>query len=144
MLAVGRLHNIVAADNNKLGLVLEAMDGDLRAKLEAFSGGLVQQQVRIVFRGLCSGLRYLHALSLVHADVKPANVLTRTDHRRQRSKGAAAARMFTVKLGDLGAVEQVRHAGARRQDRTGPPGPSFGALTPYSAVRVRSCASRGR
>ena len=101
-----RLLNVIAkpGDKTNVGLVLEPMDGDLRKYLEASRpGGFAPPQCRRAVAGICGGLRHLHALHLLHADLKPANVLT----IRRRMAWKAGGQEFIVKLGDCGCVEQA-------------------------------------
>ena len=72
-----RAHRVVE-DSNRASLVMEYVEGrPLTAELQ--QRPLSEPRVRRILAALADALVRLHAASLVHGDVKPANVLIRTD-----------------------------------------------------------------
>ena len=62
-------------ENNTVYLVMEHHDGhDLRWYIKRHSGRLSEKFIRTVFPQLLLGLRALHDESLLHLDIKPANI----------------------------------------------------------------------
>ncbi len=63
-------------------IVFEYVDGqDLGQLLKA--GAMPSRAVRLALRDVADALSYAHSLGIVHRDVKPANILIRTDGRAQ-------------------------------------------------------------
>jgi eukaryotic-like serine/threonine-protein kinase len=60
-------------------LALEYVEGDTLAEVLARRGRLPPGEVVALGRQLCAGLQHAHDAGLVHRDVKPANVLVRSD-----------------------------------------------------------------
>ena len=85
----------VVSTKKGVGLVLEPWGTDLDTlmkKPSVFNGG----EVRSIIWDTCKGLQHLHGLGLVHADLKPANVLA------QLINGT-----YSCKLSDLGSCQEV-------------------------------------
>ena len=86
-------------------LIFEYVGPDLRARLQGGSGlapergRYAQEQIRRIVWQLGGGLRHLHNAGMLHADVKPSNILT-----RQFAFEASAREFFNIKLADLGIV----------------------------------------
>ena len=65
-------------ENNTIYLVmLHEVGKDLRWQIKKYGGRLSEKFIRTVFPPLLEGLGALHALNLLHLDIKPANVLMR-------------------------------------------------------------------
>lgn len=65
-------------ENNTVYLVMQYEIGkDLRWYIKRQGGALSERFIRMVFSELLLGLRELHQLSLLHLDIKPANILLR-------------------------------------------------------------------
>jgi len=80
-----------------LCLVFECMWDDLRAALKKYTKnkGMSLQAVRAYTKQLLVGLRHIHKCKLIHADIKPDNVLISEGHN-------------VVKLCDLGTALEVK------------------------------------
>uniref|UniRef100_A0ABK0LYR2 Polo-like kinase 5 n=1 Tax=Rattus norvegicus TaxID=10116 RepID=A0ABK0LYR2_RAT len=99
-----RLHhrNIVAfhahfADRDHVYMVLEYCSRQSLAHVLKVRRTLTEPEVRYYFRGLVSGLRYLHQQRIVHRDLKPSNFFLNKN--------------MEVKIGDLGLAARVGPAG---------------------------------
>lgn len=62
-----------------LHLVLEFMSGGELFDIVADKGRLSEQQASQVVRDLITGVEYLHSCDVVHCDIKPENILCKTD-----------------------------------------------------------------
>jgi serine/threonine protein kinase len=80
-------------ENGRAYIVMELMDGDLRA-IVARSGPLSEKDARVVVDRVARGLEYMHDRGSVHRDVKPSNIML-----------AREGRFDTAKLGDFGLSE---------------------------------------
>jgi len=92
-------------------LVLELWGTDL-GKMRAHSGGFSAAQLRcIAFAGV-SALHFIHGFGLLHADVKPENILAKAEPSGE----------LAVKLADLGAIcEAFGRERTHRNDHLGKP-----------------------
>ncbi|MEK9145098.1 MAG: protein kinase, partial [Elusimicrobiota bacterium] len=69
----------IEEDGGEIYLVLEFVEGrTLEAILEE-RGRIGAAEARGVFKGVCSALDAAHALSIVHGDIKPANIILSQD-----------------------------------------------------------------
>jgi len=69
-------------ENNTIYLVMLHEQGkDLRWHIKKYGGRLSEKFIRTVFPQLLEGLGALHALNLLHLDIKPANILMRPGGR---------------------------------------------------------------
>lgn len=65
-------------ENNTVYMVMEYQKGqDMRALIKRYDGQLSERLIRTVFPRLLHGLGRVHDMSLLHLDVKPANILLR-------------------------------------------------------------------
>ena len=80
-------------------LVFEYVGPDLQARLRGERSKFAQEQIRRIARQTGGGLSHLHNAGVVHADLKPSNILT-----KQFAPEADAREYFDVKLADLGNV----------------------------------------
>ena len=79
-------------------LVMELLEGEtLDARLQR--GPVAPAEARVVLSQLCHGLAEMHALGIVHRDVKPENIFIARSHRVDVP--------FTVKLLDFGLAKTL-------------------------------------
>eukprot|EP00929_Paragymnodinium_shiwhaense_P016308 TRINITY_DN124589_c0_g1_i1.p1 TRINITY_DN124589_c0_g1~~TRINITY_DN124589_c0_g1_i1.p1 ORF type:complete len:663 (-),score=199.09 TRINITY_DN124589_c0_g1_i1:172-2160(-) len=80
-----------------LCLVFEWMADDLRAALKKFTKnkGMTMQAVRSFTAQLCLGLKHMAQSKIIHADIKPDNILVSKDHK-------------VVKFCDLGTAVEFK------------------------------------
>ena len=103
------------ADKKSFIFLFEEWGQDLDMWLRASEKPFGSRAVRGLLSDVVSGLRHLHeALGVLHADLKPANVLVQA-----RAASSGDARSFWAKLADLGSALSAdpRH---REQMRTEP------------------------
>lgn len=80
---------------NKLVLVFEFLENDLKKYMKALNGRLVPPTVKNFAYQLCRGVEFCHANRIIHRDLKPQNLLI--DHRlRLKLADFGLARAFTV------------------------------------------------
>ncbi|KAH3678211.1 hypothetical protein WICMUC_001640 [Wickerhamomyces mucosus] len=72
-----RLYDIIHSDSNKLYLVFEFLDLDLKKYMESIPAGanLGSDMVRGFMKQLVKGISYCHAHRILHRDLKPQNLL---------------------------------------------------------------------
>ena len=78
---VVKLHSVfMSSALDDVYLVFEKLDGDLSHALKAARphGGLGIDRARRLITQLLSALRHLHALGVIHRDIKPQNILLRS------------------------------------------------------------------
>jgi serine/threonine protein kinase len=80
---------------DKLVLVFEFLENDLKKYMKSMNGRLVPSTVKKLAYQLCRGVEFCHANRIIHRDIKPQNLLIDT---RMRLKIAdfGLARAFTV------------------------------------------------
>ena len=93
-----RGYDLVPADANLLIFMDYCAGGDLQSVLKSF-GGLSTGLIRRYTRQICTGLAYLHGASVLHRDIKAANVLLTLTGE--------------AKLSDFGLARIVKDAGSR-------------------------------
>merc|ERR1719310_717159 len=80
---------------NKLVLVFEYLENDLKKYMKSMSGRLVPSTVKNLSYQLCRGVEFCHANRIIHRDIKPQNLLI--DTRLQlKIADFGLARAFTV------------------------------------------------
>merc|ERR1719201_489471 len=80
---------------NKLVLVFEFLENDLKKYMKALSGRLTPVVVKNFAFQLCKGVEFCHANRIIHRDIKPQNLLI--DNRlRLKIADFGLARAFTV------------------------------------------------
>merc|ERR1719261_1395579 len=60
---------------NKLVLVFEFLENDLKKHMKALSGRLSPSAVKNLTHQLCRGVEFCHANRIIHRDLKPQNLL---------------------------------------------------------------------
>eukprot|EP00927_Polykrikos_kofoidii_P037520 TRINITY_DN3169_c0_g1_i1.p1 TRINITY_DN3169_c0_g1~~TRINITY_DN3169_c0_g1_i1.p1 ORF type:complete len:314 (+),score=55.13 TRINITY_DN3169_c0_g1_i1:89-1030(+) len=82
---------------NKLVLVFEFLDNDLKKYMKSLNGCLAPATVKNLTFQLCRGVEFCHANSIMHRDLKPQNLLI--DNRlRLKLADFGLARPFSVPL----------------------------------------------
>jgi serine/threonine protein kinase len=75
-----KLIDVVCDDpNSKVYVFMELAGRELTGMIEQAPGGMDEATVRTIFRQLVDAVGHLHKMSVVHRDIKPGNVLVRTD-----------------------------------------------------------------
>lgn len=93
-------HNVVKlldvfCKPNKLVLVFEYLENDLKKYMKALNGRLTPTTVRNFAFQLCKGVEFCHANRIIHRDLKPQNLLI--DNRlRLKIADFGLARAFTL------------------------------------------------
>ncbi|BDA51600.1 probable mitogen-activated protein kinase kinase kinase 20 at C-terminar half [Coccomyxa sp. Obi] len=112
-------------DGSKTLLVMEY--ADQRSLHTAITAGRLRgnlENILLCALDVATGMRYLHAMGVVHADLKPANVLLKT-----APKTCADPRGFTCKIADFGMARLLESDGTHVAHDT------LGSL-PYMAPEV--------
>ncbi|KAI8470227.1 MAG: kinase-like domain-containing protein [Monoraphidium minutum] len=123
--APGCLADILVMEVCDMGRLADVLDrGDLRGPVARAGGAAAADAAAAgaVLLDVACGLKYLHSMRLVHGDVRPENVLLRSEPLRPL--GAVA------KLGGFGGVAILDEAGAALGLRAAPPAAPGGAAPP--------------
>merc|ERR1719172_500348 len=80
---------------NKLVLVFEFLENDLKKYMKAMSGRLTPSTVKKLAYQLCRGVEFCHANRIIHRDIKPQNLLI-DSRMRLKIADFGLARAFTV------------------------------------------------
>lgn len=73
------LYDFSESDNN-LFLLMEYVEGDpLDDYIEHKHGLIAENECKIIFRQILSGVSYAHKKSIVHRDIKPSNIILKYD-----------------------------------------------------------------
>ena len=86
-------------------MVMEFIDGVDLAHYMRETGQMPLEQVRPLLRDLASALDYAHAEGVIHRDVKPSNVMLRTEKKPGFSVSAATKPGFSAILTDFGIAK---------------------------------------
>ena len=90
---------------DEAGLVFPLMDSDLEHDLRRRPEGYEPAVIRSILKPVCGALSHLHGLHLLHADIKPSNILV------GYGVPGGAALFREVVVADLGSVVEVaQHA----------------------------------
>ena len=102
-------------DNGTAYMVLEYIEGETLSELLRRESGLEQARLRRLLEELLSGLEEVHSAGFVHRDVKPGNIMLRTDG--------------TTVLLDFGAARQA--VGQRSKSITSILTPGYAPIEQY-------------
>jgi serine/threonine protein kinase len=80
---------------NKLVLVFEYLENDLKKYMKSVSGRLTPTTVKNLVYQLCRGVEFCHANRIIHRDIKPQNLLI-DGRMRLKIADFGLARAFTV------------------------------------------------
>ena len=103
----------------RFALVLELWGRDLAEWLRADATRFTAKQIRHCADRCVQGLAHLHGLELLHADIKPRNVLAKLD---------GVTGLLDCKLSDMGSAQDIG-LGVRRADQ---------GLDPEAAVSIQT------
>ena len=103
-------------DNGTAYMVLEYIEGETLSELLRRESGLEQARLRRLLEELLSGLEEVHGAGFVHRDVKPGNIMLRTDG--------------TAVLLDFGAARQA--VGQRSKSITSILTPGYAPIEQYA------------
>lgn len=115
----------VGQDGNTHYIVMEYVDGeDLKRLIRAEAPFSIDRALSIIIK-ICAGVGYAHRAGLVHADVKPQNVLvTETDNVKVTDFGIAQALSATQPLERQRVVWGSPHYFSPEQAQGEPPTPA--------------------
>jgi serine/threonine protein kinase len=103
------------------------MDYEAGTTLRQFVSGvarqLTEQEIEAIIRPLCSGLEQLHHAGLIHRDIKPDNILIRTDGSSVLLDFGAAASLIEAQSGQLEIIATHGYAPIEQFDPSLPQGP---------------------
>ena len=112
----------VAIDGRPYVVTEYAPDGALEDLIRRRGGPLEPPEAVALVRGVLEGVAHLHALGIVHRDVKPSNILLRDG---------------TAKLADFGIAKSYANAGGTCYTR---PGTRMGTLMFMPPEQIRDAA----
>jgi serine/threonine protein kinase len=85
-------------------IVMEYVEGETLAELMARTGSLDVDRAVDLLLQVCAGLQHAHAAGLVHRDIKPQNILVRSDGVAKVADFGIARTLQATKLTQTGAV----------------------------------------
>lgn len=85
-------------------IVMEYVEGETLAELMTRSGPVPPDRAVEMLRQVCAGLEHAHAAGLVHRDIKPQNLLVRTDGVVKIADFGIARTLQGTKLTQAGTV----------------------------------------
>lgn len=85
---------VIESDDGTHGVIVyEAMPGDIKSLLDSQEEGLPVSEARQLIIQVAKGLQFLHERSIIHADIKPENLLVTTNDLNQKQ----------IKICDIGS-----------------------------------------
>ena len=72
---------VVGSGFDKVFMVMEFMEFDLKEGIDRFSGALAQSELKGILHQIVSGMQHMHSKWLLHRDIKTSNILV---HRSGR------------------------------------------------------------
>lgn len=104
--------------------VMDYESGDsLRDILSQRGDQFEEQEIEVIVVPLCNGLEQLHRQGLIHRDIKPDNIIIRSDGSPVLIDFGAAADLRTVDGGKMEVVATPRYAPVEQYDPRLPQGP---------------------
>ena len=91
-------------DGDRPYIVMEYVEGPTLADRVRTEGKLRPEEVASIARQVCAGLEHAHSLGLVHRDMKPGNLIQRTDGTIKIADFGIARAAETTRLTDPGTV----------------------------------------
>jgi serine/threonine protein kinase len=85
-------------------IVMEYVEGETLAAVMARSGPMEPDQAVDLLRQICAGLEHAHAAGLVHRDIKPQNLLVRSDGVVKVADFGIARTLQATQLTEVGTV----------------------------------------
>ena len=85
-------------------IVMEYVDGETLAELLARSGPMQPEEAVELLLQVCGGLEHAHAAGLVHRDIKPQNLLVRSDGVVKIADFGIARTLHATQLTEVGTV----------------------------------------
>jgi cyclin-dependent kinase 5 len=89
------LYDVVHSDN-RLTLVFEYCDQDLKKFFDACNGEIEEKTVRTLMQQLLQGLSFCHAHNVLHRDLKPQNLLINNRNMQLKLADFGLARAFGI------------------------------------------------
>jgi serine/threonine protein kinase len=91
-----RLLDVHCKEPNKLVMVFEYLENDLKKYMKARGGKLSPGTTKNLAHQLCRGIEFCHANRIIHRDLKPQNLLMDQRHALLKIADFGLARAFTV------------------------------------------------
>jgi eukaryotic-like serine/threonine-protein kinase len=94
----------VGDDDGLPFIVMEYVEGETLAELTARTGPMEPERAVDLLLQVCAGLEHAHAAGLVHRDIKPRNLLVRTDGVVKIADFGIARTLQATRLTQVGTV----------------------------------------
>ena len=101
-----RLHDVYHSDN-KLYLIFDFIDFDLKRFMTGLPGPLSTRQIKSLSYQMIRGIAFCHSHRLLHRDLKPQNILINKNTEQLMLADFGLARAFTIPIETL--THEVRH-----------------------------------
>lgn len=85
----------------KLSLIFEYIEYDMKKFMKSLTGGLSEEQVKILIRQLLEGIIHCHNRRIIHRDLKPQNLLIDSKTLTLKIADFGLARAFSVPIRTL-------------------------------------------